>query len=230
MKLRTPKRSRVAVGYVRVSTNKQDMSPSVQGASLDAWAHAEGYDLVAVYFDLGVSGGAEIADRPGLAHALTHGADALVAAKRDRFARDVGVASEVERLAKKARCRTYAADGLGNGDDDGSALLRDISACLSAHERRLIRRRTRDALALKRARGERIGGIPYGQRVGLDGVHLEAEPSEQAVIARAKALSDEGLSSRAIAARLAAEGVAGRTGRPLSHVQVHRLLRPLLEA
>lgn len=226
--------SRIAVGYVRMSTDKQDLSPLVQHAAISAWCKSEGYELVQVYEDLATSGGAEIADRPGLAGALSslrsHQATALIAAKRDRFARDVAIAGEVERLAYKAGCRTFAADGMGNGEDDGAAFLRDISACMSAHERRLIRRRTRDALALKRARGERAGCIPYGQRLGKDGVHLMPDPAEQAVIARAKALSDEGLSVRAIAAALESEGVLGRTGAPLGHVQVHRLLRPLLLA
>ena len=55
-----------------------------------------------------------------------------------------------------------------------------------------------------------------------------ADPAEQAVISRAVDLSAEGLSVRAIAAQLASDGIVGRTGRPLSHVQVHRFLRPIL--
>jgi DNA invertase Pin-like site-specific DNA recombinase len=228
------KKANRAVGYVRMSTSKQDLSPGVQGAALERWAASEGYELVATYFDLGVSGGADIADRPGLALALgqlsAQGADALVVAKRDRLARDVGIASEIERLASKAGARVLSADGWGNGDDDSAALMRDLGSVLGAHERRQIKRRTRDALALKKARGERVGGIPYGHRLAADGVHLEAEPTEQEVMGRAKALSDHGLTIRAIAAQLAAEGVVGRTGRPLSHAQVHRFLRPLLVA
>jgi DNA invertase Pin-like site-specific DNA recombinase len=198
-----------------MSTSKQDMSPAVQSAAIERFCAAEGMDLVAVYYDLGASGAAEIADRPGLAAALAalQSGQALVAAKRDRF----GVASGVERFAANAGARTYAADGMCNG---GAAL-----PGLSAHERPLIKRRMRDALATKKAPSERLRSIPYGKRVTADGVHLETNPFEQAVIDRAKALSDEGLSLRAIAAKLTEEGVRGRTGRPLSSSQVHRCLR-----
>ena len=71
------------------------------------------------------TGGAEIADRPGLAAALgalrEHQATAFVAAKRDRFARDIAVSAEIDRHAARAGARTFASDGWGNGDDDGAA-------------------------------------------------------------------------------------------------------------
>lgn len=223
-----------AVGYIRVSTSKQDLSPGAQGAALDRWAASEGVELACVFFDRGVSGGADVADRPALAAALAYLADrpdvgALVVAKRDRLARDVGVAASVERLAARAGARVLSADG-SNGDDDGDALKRDLDAVLAAHERRVIRRRTRDALAVKKARGERTGTVPYGMRLAVDGVHLEPEASEQAVIARARELSDAGLTVRAIAATLTEEGYRNRAGKPFAFQSVYVFLRPLLLA
>jgi DNA invertase Pin-like site-specific DNA recombinase len=199
-----------------------------------------------VFFDLGVSGGAEVSQRPGLVAALAFGAGAVVAAKRDRFARDVGIAASIERQGAKVGTRILSADG-GNGDDDSDALKRDLDAVLSAHERRVIRRRTRDALAVKRARGERTGSAPFGMRpTGPDhcpacaahaserrqpfGVHLAPEPSEQATIARALVLSNDGLTVRAIAAVLAREGYRNRAGRPLAYQSVGQFLQPLLPA
>ncbi len=94
-----------------------------------------------------------------------------------------------------------------------------------AYQRVVNRARTRAALAEKRARGERIGGVPYGYRLAADRVRLEIDEREQAVLERIRGLAREGLSQRAIVARLAAGGIAGRTGAPLGQTQVARILR-----
>ena len=171
---------------------------------------------------------------------------AIVAAKRDRFARDVAIAGSIDRIAAKAGARVLSADG-GNGDDDGDALKRDLDAVLSAHERRVIRRRTRDALAVKKARGERTGATPFGMRSTSPdhcaacaahaaekrrphGLHLEPDPAEQRTIARAKELSDAGLTVRRIAEELAHEGFRNRAGRALAFQAIGLFLRPLLAA
>ncbi len=83
-------------------------------------------------------------------------------------------------------------------------------------------------------RGEKLGNVPFGCRAtspDANGVqHIERDPNEQAVIARAKQLSDEGLSVRSIAERLNADCYRTRKGTPLSHTLVHRFLRPPLIA
>lgn len=94
-----------------------------------------------------------------------------------------------------------------------------------AYERALHGSRTRAALAAKRARGERIGAVPYGYRLAADGLHVEADDTEQAIRTMVQELAGEGLSQRAIVASLAARGVVGRTGAPLQQTQVARLLR-----
>ena len=122
--------------------------------------------VVATHEDRGVSGGAEIDKRPGLIAALealrTERAGILVVAKRDRLARDVLVAAMVERLCQREGARIQSADGTGNGDSPEAKLLRTMIDAFAAYERALIRARTRAALAAKKARGERVGGVPYG--------------------------------------------------------------------
>ncbi len=93
-----------------------------------------------------------------------------------------------------------------------------------AYERATIRSRTRAALAAKRARGERIGTLPYGYRLAADGLHLLADEAEQAVIENVRRLAREGMSQRAIVIELATRGVVGRKGVPLQQTQVARLL------
>jgi DNA invertase Pin-like site-specific DNA recombinase len=94
-----------------------------------------------------------------------------------------------------------------------------------AYQRVVNRARTCAALAEKRARGERIGGVPYGYRLAADRVHLELDEREQAILDRVLGLAREGLSQRAIVSRLAAGGALGRTGAPLGQTQVARMLR-----
>ena len=108
---------------------------------------------------------------------------------------------------------------------DPVAYARGAVDLARAYQRVVNRARTRAALAEKRARGERIGGVPYGYRLAADGVHLEVDEREQAVLDRVMGLAREGLSQRAIVARLAAGGALGRTGAPLGQTQIARILR-----
>jgi DNA invertase Pin-like site-specific DNA recombinase len=80
------------------------------------------------------------------------------------------------------------------------------------YERAVIRARTKTALAHKKAQGERTGGVCYGMQLSSDGIHVEPNVEEQAVIALARALHQEGLSSRKIAAKLAEQGMVSRMG------------------
>ncbi len=111
-----------------------------------------------------------------------------------------------------------SAGGVANGDRPEDQLMRSIVAAMAAYERALIGTRTRAALAVKKARGERVGGVPYGYRVGPAG-RLEADPGEQATVARARELRAKGASLREVARRLLAEGHRPRKGRGW-HVQV----------
>jgi DNA invertase Pin-like site-specific DNA recombinase len=215
-----------AVAYLRCSTERQDLSPDAQRDAIAAWAATNGVEVVAWHEDLGVSGGTELEKRPGLLAATealrTEGAGVLVVAKRDRLARDVLTAALVERLAERAGARVVAADGTGNGDGPEAALLRTMIDAFAAYERALIRSRTKAALAVKRAKGERIGGIPYGFAARDDGT-LVPEPREQAAVALARTLRAQGRSLRAIGAALEAAGHWPRIGRRW-HVQVIKRL------
>jgi DNA invertase Pin-like site-specific DNA recombinase len=203
------------VGYVRVSTDEQALGPSAQREALERWCAANGAELVAVYEDVGVSGGAPLDKRPGLLSALSalaeHSAGVLLVAKRDRLARDVMAAGMLERLAERVGARIRSAAGEGTETDDPSArLLRGIVDLFAEYERAIIRARTRAALAVKRQRGERIGEVPYGSRLAADGVRLEAEPAEQRVLELVRCLRVAGVSVAAIAERLNLDGVPAR--------------------
>jgi DNA invertase Pin-like site-specific DNA recombinase len=220
---------RVAVAYIRASKNEQKLSPEAQRASIEAWAAGEGVSVVAWHVDQGVCSVTPIAERPALLGAIAalreHGAGVLVVAKRDRIARDVVLSAMVARAVAGCGAHVVSAAGEGNGDAPADQFMRTVIDGAAEYERALIRARTRAALSVLRARGQKTGGgIPYGYRLDADGRSLVAVEGEQATIAIARTLSAAGRRLRPIAAELARAGRVSRVGRPFSAMQVARML------
>ena len=225
--MRRPGNPLLAVAYLRVSTEDQKLGPEAQRAAIDAWAKAQGITVVACFTDA-VSGGADIEDRPGLVAALAElraaKAGVLLVAKRDRLARDTFIASTIERAARTCGATVAAADGAGNGSTDADAFMRSILDATAAYERAMIRARTKAALAAKKARGERVGAVPYGFDADASG-KLTKNEAEQGVLLVVAELRAAGLSLRAVVAMLAKRGLVSRTGKPLGLTQVARMER-----
>ena len=87
-------------------------------------------------------------------------------------------------------------------------LVRGVLDLFAEYERAMIKARTKAALAAKRRRGERTGGIPLGFR-SVNG-HLEKDVVEQYAIQRVRYLSAAGYSRRQITREMA--GVQIRNG------------------
>lgn len=220
---------RIAVAYLRVSTEEQQLGPEAQRAAIEVWAQREGATIVAWHSDAGLSGASEIADRPALSAALAdlreRGAGTLIVAKRDRIAREATIAGTVDRLAARDGARVLSADGVGNGDTASDQFMRTILDAAAAFELAQIRARTKAALAAKRSRGERIGRIPRGMRLAADGRHLEPDEGERRTLARAAELRAAGASFGRIARQLADEGHRTRAGKAFHRADIHRMLR-----
>jgi DNA invertase Pin-like site-specific DNA recombinase len=102
-------------------------------------------------------------------------------------------------------------------------MMRGVVDLFAAYEREVIKARTRAALGVKKARGERVGEVAYGFRVSSDGRNLEADEAEQGVLAQVAELRAAGLSQRAIVAELAARGLVSRSGRSFGQTQIARM-------
>ena len=83
---------------------------------------------------------------------------------------------------------------------------------------------TRAALAVKRSRGERTGGIPYGYSADAAGRRVP-DAAEQRVVARVRELRAEGATFRAIVEQLRAEGITSRKGGALTVAAVHAMVK-----
>lgn len=220
-----------AVGYIRVSTDKQadhGVSLDAQQAKLTAYAQLYDLTLVDIIVDAGVS--AKTLERPGLQQALsmltTGQADALLICKLDRLTRsvkDLGVL--VERYFTPT---TYTLLSVADAIDTRTAagrLVLNVLGSVAQWERETISERTTEALAHKKSQGERTGGIPYGKTLAADGKTLLAHKGEQAVLERVRYHRKAGLSLRRIVLVMAREGFVSRAGKPFILGQIDRMLR-----
>ena len=207
-----------AIAYVRVSTDEQakdGVSLDAQRAKIAAWCAVMGCELVQTYADEGISGHS-MANRPGLQQALEAvcaRGGVLVVYSLSRLARNTAETLELgERLAKAGADLASLSEKIDTTSAAGKMIFRML-AVLAEFERDQVSERTTMALAFKKSQGEKLGGrVPYGKALAFDGIHLADDADEQAVIALAKGYHTAGLSSRAIAARLAERGLYSRAG------------------
>jgi DNA invertase Pin-like site-specific DNA recombinase len=230
--------ARTAVGYLRVEADR-DIALEDQRCAIEAWAARSRITVASWKADEGIGGSTPIAERPGLVSALGAvrelGAGVLVAARRDRFACEMFVAGLIEQAALASGARLLTADSsdaeakkpaVSSGEPNGGAQswTRGALDLFVSYQRAINRAKTREALAAKKRRNERTGTVPYGYRLATDGIHLEPDAAEQAVLARVRELAAAGLSQQKIVENLAAHGVVGRTGAPLKKTQIARML------
>jgi DNA invertase Pin-like site-specific DNA recombinase len=152
--------------YLRVSTSEQAASGlgiEAQRATACAYADRKGLTIVDEFCDEGISA-KTISGRPGALAALKAVRDGkaagLLVAKMDRLSRSVVDGAGLIEAARREGWSLHFADlDIDTGTPAGE-MAANIIISGSQYERRLISQRTRDALAAKRARGERLGAVP----------------------------------------------------------------------
>lgn len=206
-----------AIGYVRVSTEKQadfGVSLEAQSEKVRAMAVVQGAELAEVIIDAGES--AKSLNRPGVARLLAlvdaGAVNAVIIAKLDRLTRSVkDLAELLERFNRRGVSLVSVAESLDTGTAAGRLVL-NIMTAVSQWEREAIGERTRDAMHHKRAKGERVGTVPFGFRMAADGLHLEADPAEQGSLSLIRELKKTGRTTRQIADELNRRGFSTRRG------------------
>jgi site-specific DNA recombinase len=186
----------MVVGYVRVSTEDQALSPDAQRDALDRWCEQHDRALVYVASDIGVSGNAEIDKRPGLLEAVAalreHKAGVLLVFRLDRLSRSVSKGAMIEELVGREGARVLSTDGVGNDESPEGTLLKNMIRSVSQYERQIIALRTRVALRSKKDRGKRHNcNAPYGFCWTTEG-GIEEMPKEQRAIDTIRSLHEDG--------------------------------------
>lgn len=214
------------IGYTRVSSREQ----ADEGASLEAQyaklrAYCELYDLelVRVYSDPGFS--AKTLRRPSLQQALAQlqNTPGLVVTKMDRLTRRVrDWAFLIEEYFENGCVLHSVNEHIDTRTATGRMVL-NILMSVNQWERETIGERTQEVLQHKKANGQRVGRVPFGQRISSDGIHLEDDPAEQRALRDLLHLRrNHGI--RQTAELLNLRGLTNR-GRPWTRSAVDRLGR-----
>ncbi len=142
------------IGYARCSTDKQDLS--AQQAALAALGVAPDR----IYTDHGFTGANR--NRPGLDQALAavRSGDTLVVPKLDRLARSVPDARDIADALMARGVKLQLGASVHDPRDPMGKLFFNILATFAEFEADLIRMRTREGMAIARAKGKLRGKKP----------------------------------------------------------------------
>jgi DNA invertase Pin-like site-specific DNA recombinase len=142
------------IGYARCSTDKQDLA--AQRAALLALNVAEDR----IYTDHGLTGTNR--ERPGLAQALAavREGDTLVVPKLDRLARSVPDARAIADELAQRGVKLALGASLHDPTDPMGKMFFNILATFAEFEADLIRMRTKEGMAIARAKGKLKGKKP----------------------------------------------------------------------
>ena len=146
--------AKTLIGYARCSTDKQDLA-SQQAALVEL-----GVSPDRIYTDRGLTGTSR--ERPGLDQALAavRAGDTLVVPKLDRLARSVPDARYIADSLVKRGVRLALGSSVYDPSDPMGKMFFNVLATFAEFEADLIRMRTREGMAIARAKGKLRGKMP----------------------------------------------------------------------
>lgn len=188
------------IGYVRVSTDKQDISPEVQIQELELEAERMGWELTIIRED--AVSAATVAKRPLMLQALADlkaGTYAgLAVSKLDRLSRNMEDGTRLLADSQRQGWRIVCLDlGVDTATIMGAGMY-NMALNFAEIERKFIGKRTKDAMAK----------LKETKHVGRP----RALPAE--TIALVVQLRESGLTMKAVGERLNAEGIPSASGQP----------------
>ncbi len=217
-----------AIGYIRVSTEKQaneGVSLEAQEAKIVTWCKANGYELVQIYVDAGISG-KRMDTRKELLAALASlkKGMALVSYSLSRLARSTKDALAIgEAVAKKKADLVSLTEQIDTTTAAGKMMFQMLSV-LAEFERNLVAERTTNALQHKKRTGQKYTNqTPYGFEA-IEGRLVEVK-QEAKVVAEIQSARSSGNTLQAIADSLNGRGIPTKTGKTWAPATIHLLLK-----
>jgi len=144
-------------GYLRVSTDEQDINSQRQG--VNAFAENKGWSIEKYITDEGVSGGKDPSKRNlgGLLNSLQKG-DIVIASEISRLGRDLYMVMDILHFCMEREVVIYTVkDNFTLGKDIQSKVLAFAFGLAAEIERQMIQQRTREGLKLRMKMGILLG-------------------------------------------------------------------------
>lgn len=221
-----------AIGYVRVSTQKQvndGLSIEAQISRIEAWAQFNEYELIHVFVDEGISG-KNVNNRPKLAEALSllKKDMAFVFYSLSRVSRNV-----IDTIAIGEQIRQASADMVSLSekiDTTGAAgrMIFNLLAVLNQFERDQVSERTKMAMNYLKENNKVYSHVPYGyDRIEKDLVINHAEAQN---IAYMVGLREKGYGFRKIATQLNKDNIKSKYGGQWYAKTVEQVIKRTLES
>jgi DNA invertase Pin-like site-specific DNA recombinase len=213
-----------AIAYFRTSSaanaGEGKDSEKRQREAVTRFARANGYEVVAEFYDAAVSGADPVDERPGfvamLARISANGVRTVIVETASRFARDLMVQEIGYRRLKDLGVDLIAADSPSAFLDDTptAKLIRQLLGAVAEFDKAMTVAKLRGTRERKRRETGKCEGNPG---------HATLRPE---VVAAARALKRKRPkpSLRKIAAELAAQGHLAASGQPFAPSVVSRLL------
>lgn len=206
-----------AFAYLRVSGKGQIDGDGFirQEKTIRAFAKRQGYEIVEIFREEGVSGASELSERPALEEIMMkiagNGVRTVIVERSDRFSRDLIASELLIQEFQKLEARVIEAEGgndITSASDPTSKLVRQILAAVAEFDKSSIVLKLRTAR--KRIRnefGKCEGRKLYGEREG------EAEVISLMKSLRRKRPNQKRMSYDKIAKELKKRGIKTRSGK-----------------
>lgn len=164
-------------GYLRVSSDDQDVNSQRQG--VEQFAKEHGWEIEKYITDEGVSGGKD-PDKRNLGPMLKmiNKDDIIICSEISRLGRDLYMVMDILHYCMDKECKIYTVkDNFILGDDIQSKVLAFAFGLSAEIERQMIRQRTKEGLRLRMKMGVLLGR-PIGRR-STDGPVLRKMEAEK---------------------------------------------------
>lgn len=150
-------------GYLRVSSDEQDVNSQKQG--VEGFAKEKGWAIDEYITDEGVSGGKDPSKRNlGPLLQKLHKGDIVICSEISRLGRDLYMVMDILHFCMQQACIIYTVkDKFTLGDDIQSKVLAFAFGLAAEIERQMIRQRTKEGLKLRMKMGSLVGR-PYIDR------------------------------------------------------------------
>lgn len=168
-------------GYLRVSSDEQDVNSQKQG--VDGFASEKGWSIDKYITDEGVSGGKDPNKRKlGPLLKIIQRGDVIICSEISRLGRDLYMVMDILHFCMEQGCIIYTVkDKFILGDDIQSKVLAFAFGLSAEIERQMIRQRTKEGLKLRVKMG-----VLVGRPIGKTNDNFEIDNKKDAIIEQYK--------------------------------------------